>query len=973
MADDAPSLAPPSRSASPGPPPDDARLVDAHPVLSDARRDVTAAAPWGPDAAFVALDGGCVVLLRRGGEPSAARAAERGGVEPAAPWRVASVHASVSTKRVLQMEVLGGEARGGEERREGWLDRAPTRPPLFLQADPDGLGCLLALTEDGVSALRLPTLAMAAQADRTRGAARFAWRRPWLAAARGRKVILLKHDGREFVPVRDVGLPRSVAALAWAGDAVLLAGAAGGAWWAVDVGADAASAPREVSPAPALAPGAKPAPAAGASAGPAAAALASAGAALLVAADGKPPRLGGRLAWRGVGAPAAVAAAGVPPVVAACLPGGVEVRLLHPDLSPLPSQTLPLACMAVASCGGGGEGSPLLVAGGGRVVALAPRPCPALAADAAAAGRHADAVVLAGLTPDAGRREAALRVARRGLAASLFAGGDFDGALAQLGMQAGAGSDGDGDGALLSLLRLFPSLAPPELLEGLDDGDEPAATGPPPPEPSGAAYERAVAALLPYLMSFRGRLAARERTSADGAADAPSPPPPTPLAVAVDTAILHAMLVGPDTGAALRFASSPNAASARHGEAALRAVGRFAELVALLRAAGRHEDGLDLLKALSTAPTSLPTPPTGAAADLCGVTGAWAAARYLRAVGGARPDLVHAHARWIVAADDDAGVGLLLELEPPPSPDAALAVLRAAAPALRAPYLEAAIAAGIAPAERWHGELAGLYLRGALDAGAPAGATTLRPQTSHGGHPLPGTPAALDRLLGLIRASPHLDLARLLALIPPGALPRARALLLASLGRTDDALRAAALDAADDELAEEVADRAAAKAAADARPTDDPPPSSQSPHLALLALLLDRDASLPGPAALAAPARLLARRPRDVDPRSALDRVPDAAPLAVAAPFAAGALRAARQARAHASLVRGLAKAAGLAARADAAAAARGVVQVGADRACARCARRLGTAAFALLPGGGLAHHACMGRKEEEGGGGGGA
>ena len=489
-----------------------------------------------------------------------------------------------------------------------------------------------------------------------------------------------------------------------------------------------------------------------------------------------------------------------------------------------------------------------------------------------------------------------------------------------------------------------------------------------------------MAALLPYMLSFRGRLAAARRSSesggggeAAGAGDAPSPPPDTTttdaLSVAVDTAILNAMLVGPDTGAALRFAGAPgNRVSLPHGEASLRSAGRHAELVALLRGAGRHEDALDLLKALSTAPASLPVPPTGAAADLRGVTGAWAAARYLHTVGGARPDLVHAHARWIVAADDDAGLRLLLELRPPPPPDAALAVLRGAAPRLRAPYLEAALAAGIADRGRWHGELAGLYARGALEreaeggprGAASAGAAASPPadaSPSPTSYPVPGTPAAYARLLALIRASPHLDAARLLALLPPSSLPAARALLLGRLGRHVDALRVAAVELRDDALAEELADRAAGEAAA--------PPSSPTaaspPHLDLLRILLQRDGeAAPAAPGIAAAARLLARRPSALDPVAALSLLPDATPLADAAPYVAGTLRAARQARTAASLSRGLARSASLATRADANAAALGCVLVTDDRACARCARRLGAAAFALLPGGGLAHYACV-------------
>ena len=119
---------------------------------------------------------------------------------------------------------------------------------------------------------------------------------------------------------------------------------------------------------------------------------------------------------------------------------------------------------------------------------------------------------------------------------------------------------------------------------------------------------------------------------------------------------------------------------------------RFSELVALYQRKGQHEVALDLLYRLSQAPENLPVPPqgeplhaepkhgftswcpvrhcwapeaspskpawsatfyggklctgsAGAAAELAGLTGVWAAVRYLVEAGGRHPSLVKKHSR----------------------------------------------------------------------------------------------------------------------------------------------------------------------------------------------------------------------------------------------------------------------------------------------------------------------------------------
>lgn len=62
---------------------------------------------------------------------------------------------------------------------------------------------------------------------------------------------------------------------------------------------------------------------------------------------------------------------------------------------------------------------------------------------------------------------------------------------------------------------------------------------------------------------------------------------------------LQAMLEMDDTGALLRFVQRPNQVSLAEGEEALRAVGRYLELVALYQSRGRYEAALDLLRSLA--------------------------------------------------------------------------------------------------------------------------------------------------------------------------------------------------------------------------------------------------------------------------------------------------------------------------------------------------------------------------------------
>lgn len=74
---------------------------------------------------------------------------------------------------------------------------------------------------------------------------------------------------------------------------------------------------------------------------------------------------------------------------------------------------------------------------------------------------------------------------------------------------------------------------------------------------------------------------------------------------------MQAMLAMDDTGALLRFVQRPNDVDLREGEAALRARGRYSELVALYQQRGQHEAALDLLHTLTLSPQDLNIRPQG--------------------------------------------------------------------------------------------------------------------------------------------------------------------------------------------------------------------------------------------------------------------------------------------------------------------------------------------------------------------------
>lgn len=220
----------------------------------------------------------------------------------------------------------------------------------------------------------------------------------------------------------------------------------------------------------------------------------------------------------------------------------------------------------------------------------------------------------------------------------------------------------------LLLLKMFPSLLPAEMMENFTlpvsekyfEGFE---------EPKEEDYIQAVSSLLPLLLADRTRLASRRREDIkedqeesygqqesleaieesdeefmDSTKDSMgsyyeakgvgrtlsaskmlSRLKRNKLSVLVDTAIMKAMLVGPDSGALLQFVRRENSIDLKQGEKSLAENGKYLELAYLFQSRGDHELGLEILRKLSLETEKLEVKPTGASSNLQGITGVWAA------------------------------------------------------------------------------------------------------------------------------------------------------------------------------------------------------------------------------------------------------------------------------------------------------------------------------------------------------------
>ena len=169
----------------------------------------------------------------------------------------------------------------------------------------------------------------------------------------------------------------------------------------------------------------------------------------------------------------------------------------------------------------------------------------------------------------------------------------------------------------LEVLVSFPFLIPKALALKAALGTSDLAQTPPEDE-----IPKVVSILTPYLLSYRSRLASGAVNSLEAVGPSGQG---VLLKVLIDTALLNAFLVLPDNGALLQFVQRPNDVDVETGAVALEQAGRYAELIALYKSHGDYARALDILEKLTLSPGDLKVKPQGAAIEMAGLPGVWAA------------------------------------------------------------------------------------------------------------------------------------------------------------------------------------------------------------------------------------------------------------------------------------------------------------------------------------------------------------
>ncbi|KAK9866881.1 hypothetical protein WJX84_002836 [Apatococcus fuscideae] len=885
---------------------------------------------------------------------------------------------------------------------------------------------LLSASDEGINLHTLPRLQLTAQATRTRGANCFAWdeSKGMLAAACRKRVQLLQYDGRDFLEVRELGMSDIPLTMKWAGDSLaigfkrecyLVHSISGTATEIIATGR--LGRPHILSlPSAELLVGHD-------------------NVSSFVGHDGKQLHKKS-LSWSEP--PSAVVY--TEPYIIAQLSHSLQARLASSRIMAQElCQNLDIPGATALTVSSQVNGSVFVACQAGTqssIHHLVAVPLDQQAEALADLGDFLSALELACLLPEsqAGVRhklEEALRV-RYGY--HLFASDDINQGMAQIGISASASP--------LVLLNLLPSLTPPSVLEPLELLLEDMVAEcklPEVQEPTGDAYQAAVSAILPYLIGHRSRLQAFEAPGSprkmqskqgfsqfelqhQGSADEQGHPvisdgndsltdmespagslqshqlspsqsvlqastymsgmeekDRSHLSTLVDTAIIKAMLLMDDTGSLLRFVQRPNSVDLAEGCHILRSAGRYSELVALLQQHAQYDQALDLLRNLSQDPSRLEVPPRGAAADLKGLPGVWSAAKMLAAIGPKQLDVLWHHARWILKADPDHGLAMLLEMRPSLAPEVVVQMLNAFAPAFCAQYLETAMDEGIAKEQDFQTELAMIYLRLALDGGQQHPDAGQQGSSNHRAD-TPGQSMAHQRLKTMILTGKFVDHGRLLRVVPTTSLLEIRALLLERLGRHHEALRIYVHQLDSPLLAEEYCDRLyEAKInglKANLQPMPDTwagvePEASYDMYIALMQVYLEADSrGYPDRSASASGAstsqswervcQLLSRKQDRIEPLKALSLLPGEVPLHVVLPFVKSSLRTLGEQKRTLAVVKGLSRAQDLESREKLTVCKKRNVLLSFERACAFCHKRIGNTAFTLQ----LIHHpniACIG------------
>lgn len=193
----------------------------------------------------------------------------------------------------------------------------------------------------------------------------------------------------------------------------------------------------------------------------------------------------------------------------------------------------------------------------------------------------------------------------------------------------------------LEILRSFPFLVPEALARKTALGTSDLAQFP----SSEEEMSKIVAIITPYLLSYRSRLAAGAVEGGGAATTAAHGFGSPSIGILIDTALLNAFLLLPDNGALLQFIQRSNDVDLETGSTALEDAGRYAELIALYKAHNRHAAALEILEKLIMRPNTLRIGPKGAAIELTGLPGVWAAIQYLSSHEPRDFSLISSHAK----------------------------------------------------------------------------------------------------------------------------------------------------------------------------------------------------------------------------------------------------------------------------------------------------------------------------------------
>lgn len=202
----------------------------------------------------------------------------------------------------------------------------------------------------------------------------------------------------------------------------------------------------------------------------------------------------------------------------------------------------------------------------------------------------------------------------------------------------------------IKLLQNFPFLVTPALLRAASVSQVVEAARQSSDHIPFEDVQKAVSILTPYLLSYRSRLSSGATTGGAMTGDDAQYGIASKQAfrVLIDTALLNAFLILPDNGALLQFLQRPNHVDFVAGRSALESAGRYAEMVQLYRVHDKHRAALELLKNLSLGSSGrLEKSPQGAAAELKGPPGAWAAVKYILSLDPPEFNLMAVNAGWV--------------------------------------------------------------------------------------------------------------------------------------------------------------------------------------------------------------------------------------------------------------------------------------------------------------------------------------